>query len=143
MKYNESWILKCYSKLNSSNEITFTAPITEIKVVFINYLLNIFINNSNEFIYLTPKTYILYSNLHLGILSFDPHHGGKWCLSFYDELSMKTFIQTLRNNSINVLDIQKLLIEKKSLEYAIIKTIKNSQFPQFVARIENDMKNKK
>lgn len=142
MEYNGSWKLKCFSKLSSNNENIISTPNIELKVVFINFILNIYVNGSQEFIYLTPETYIFYSNLHLGILSFDIHRWGKWCLSFYDEPSVINCVETLRNSSINVTDIQKLISDKKQYENAIIKTITNSQFPQFVAKIENTMKNK-
>lgn len=142
MKYNESWKIERYSRLDSNNENIVSTPNIEIRVVFINYILNIYRNDTIEYIYLTPKTYIFYFNLHLGVLSFDTCNWSKWCLSFYDKLSIMNCVETLRNSSINVTDIQKLILDKKHFENTIIKTITNSQFPQFVARIENIMKNK-
>lgn len=84
VKFNSFWILKIYSKSNSSNEHVGPISNTLTKVVFHNYLLNVFSNGVNELIYLKPETYILLSNLHLGIVSFGPCHSGKWVLNFHD-----------------------------------------------------------
>lgn len=113
-----------------------------MKVDFLNHSLNIFADEVNELIYLTPETYIVQSTLHLGILSFDSCHHGKWVLSFNDEPSAMDFIKTLRTNNIKVMDIQKLLSERVHLEDAIIKTVTDVSFPNFVAEVENFMKNK-
>jgi len=113
-----------------------------MRVDFLNHSLNILADEVNEFIYLTPETYVLQLTLHLGILSFDSCHQGKWVLSFKDEPSVMDFIETLRKNDIKVTDIQKLLSEKVRLEDAIIKTVTDVSFPNFVAEVEYTMKNK-
>jgi len=139
MKYSKSWIINCFSNLSSNSEYTASIP---MKVDFLNHSLNILADGVNEFIYLTPETYVLQSTLHLGILSFDSCHHGKWILSFNDESSTMDFIEMLRKNDIKVTDIQKLLSEKVCLEDAIIKTVTDVSFPNFVAGVEYNMKNK-
>jgi len=94
-----------------------------------------------EQIPLEPETYILQSALSLGILSFEPGQG-KWILGFHDELSTINCAQTLRKNGIKVIDIQKLLSNKKRIENAIIKTIKNVEFLQYAAKVEESIKSK-
>lgn len=113
-----------------------------MRVDFLNHSLNILADDVNEFIYLTPETYVLQSTLHLGILSFDSCHHGKWVLSFNDEPSILDFIKTLKKNDVKVTDIQKLLSERVHMENAIIKTVTDVSFPNFVAEVEYIMKNK-
>jgi hypothetical protein len=84
----------------------------------------------------------MYSTLHLGILSFDSCFNGKWVLSFYDTPSAMDCIETMKSNGIEVTDIQNLLPERMHLKNTIIDTIKNVEFPAFVAKVENSMKNK-
>lgn len=86
--------------------------------------------------------YVLYSTAHIGILSLDPGLYGHWVLSFYDEPSAMNCINTLKNNGMMVSDIQKLLSEMMNLENSIINTIRNAEFPYYVAQVENEMKNK-
>jgi len=139
MEYNKSWIINCFSKLSSDSEHTTSMP---MRVDFLNHSLNILADKVNEFIYLTPETYVMQSTLHLGILSFDSCHHGKWVLSFNDEPSAMDFVETLRKNDIKVTDIQKLKSERVHLENAIMKTITDVGFPNFVAEVETVMKNK-
>lgn len=140
VKHNKSWIIKCFSKLNPGGKhTTSTIP---MRVIFLNHSLNILADGMNEFIYLTPETYVMQSTFHLGILSFDFRHNGKWVLSFNNELSAIDCIETLRQNDIKVTDIQKLLSEKVQLQDTIIKTVTNVGFPNFVAEVEKNMKNK-
>ncbi|XP_060881290.1 uncharacterized protein LOC132952847 [Metopolophium dirhodum] len=139
MKYNKSWIINCFSKLSLNSEHTTSIP---LRVDFLNHSLNILADGVNEFIYLTPETYVMQSTFHLGILSFDFCHHGKWVLSFNDLPSAMDFIETLRKNDIKVTDIQKLLSERVHLEDTIIKTVTDVGFPNFVAEVENAMKNK-
>lgn len=139
MNYKKSWMINSFSNLSSNSEHTTSIP---MRVDFLNHSLNILADEVNEFIYLTPETYVLQSTLHLGILSFDSCHHGKWVLSFKDEPSAMDFIETLRINDIKVTDIQKLLSEKVCLEDAIIKTVTDASFPNFVAEMEYTMKNK-
>lgn len=135
----KSWIINCFSKLSSNSEHTTS---TLLRVHFLNHSLNILADGVNEFIYLTPETYVMQSTLHLGILSFDFCHHGKWVLSFNDEPSVMDCIETLRKNDIKVTDIQKLLSEREHLEDTIIKMVTDVSFPNFVAEVENAMKNK-
>ncbi|XP_015372434.1 PREDICTED: uncharacterized protein LOC107167768 [Diuraphis noxia] len=125
MKYKKSWMINCFINLSSNTEHTTSLP---MRVDFLNHSLNILADEVNEFIYLTPETYVLQSTLHLGILSFDSCHHGKWVLSFNDEPSAMNFIETLRENDIKVTDIEKLLSEKECLEDAIIKTVTDVSF---------------
>lgn len=113
-----------------------------MKVNFFNQSLNIYSNKVNDFIYITPETYVMYSTLHLGILSFDSCLNGKWVLSFYDETSAMGCIEKLKSSAIEVTDIQNVLSERMHLKNTIIETIKNADFPTFVAKVENSMKNK-
>lgn len=110
--------------------------------MYLNRSLNIFSNGPVEIIPLKPKTYILRSLLHLGILSFDQNCCEKWILSFCDEQSALSCATTLKTNGLTVADIQQLIYEKNQLENTIIKTITNVDFAQFVAQVEDSMKNK-
>lgn len=141
VQHNKSWLLKCYSKLGSNNENTILKPNTLMLVIFLNRSLNVFVNGKNEQIYIKPETYILNTTLHLGILSFDPCHCGKWVLSFLDEPSAMDCVQTLRSDGLKVINIQKLMTERMNIiENDVINTITNPEFPNFVANVENIMK---
>lgn len=140
MNLNESWFIKSYSSLGSSN--VYTISNTQIKVKLFNHSLKIYSNKLNDLIYITPETYIMYSTLHLAILSFDSYHNGKWVLSFHDESSAKYCIEKMRSNGIEVTDIQNLISGRMHLKNTIIDTIKNLEFPTFVAKVENSMKTK-
>ncbi|XP_026815198.1 uncharacterized protein LOC113555076 [Rhopalosiphum maidis] len=135
VKYDKTWIINCFS----NNKHTTSTP---MRVGFLNHSLNIFADKVNEFIYLTPETYVMHSTLHLGILSFDSCHHGKWVLSFSNEPSGMDCIETLRKNDIKVTDIQKLISERAHFEDAIIKTVTDVGFPHFVAEVENAIKTK-
>ncbi|VVC27218.1 Hypothetical protein CINCED_3A006405 [Cinara cedri] len=141
-EYTESWNIKSYSNLSSSCENSTQPTIikSNIKtsVLYQNHSLTIFTNGIlSEIIYLTPKTYILYSTLYLGIMSFDKYYHGKWVLSFYDKPSAVKCVDTLKNNGLEVTDIPKLLSEKINLENTIISLIKNPEFSNFVVQVEN------
>lgn len=62
-------------------------------------------------------------------------------LDFHNESSAISCAQTLNSNGITVTDIQNLLLKKIQLENAIITTIKDAEFPYFVAQVEASMKN--
>lgn len=144
MEHTKSWLLKCYSKFGANNEHTILKPKTLMIVTFHNHSLNVLVNGKNELIYIKPETYILTTTLHLGILSFDPCHYGKWVLSFQDELSAMGCVQTLKSNGLKVNNIQKLISERMNLmENAVINTLTNPEFPNFVANVENVMNKKK
>lgn len=140
-KNTESWNLKSYSNLSSNSEnfiLSTTITNTQTSIFYLNHSLTVLTNGiSNEIIYLTPKTYILYSTLHIGILSFDIRHHGKWILSFYDEPSAVTCVETLKNNGLEVANIPKLMSKKVDLESSIKNIITNPEFPHFVAQVEN------
>lgn len=111
-----------------------------MNVKFLNHSLKIFSNLTNEFIYLNPETYVLYSNAHIGILSFDLHHYGKWILSFHSEISALNCVETLRANNIKVTDIQKI-VKTLHVKNVVAKIITNAEFLNFVLEVENIMKN--
>ncbi|XP_025204912.1 uncharacterized protein LOC112601479 [Melanaphis sacchari] len=139
VKNNKSWIINCFSKLSSNSEHISSIP---MRVDFLNHSLNILADKVNEFIYLTPETYVMHLTLNLGILSFDSCHHGKWVLSFSDEESVMDCIKTLRKNDIKVTDIQKFMSERMHLEEVINKTVTMEGFPHFVAEVENAIKTK-
>lgn len=143
MEYNVSWNLKYY--LNQSLEgtcATYTTMDSETKIILCYSSLRVFSNTMTERIPLEPETYILHSTLRLGILSFEPGSHGKWILGFHDELSAVNCAQTLRNNGLKVIDIQKLLSKKKHMKNLIIKTLMNAEFSQFATNVEKSIKNK-
>lgn len=143
MHYNKSWTLKAFTTFNSNNNSTISStPSTRVDIVYCNYSLRISTKEINKLIYLKPEMYILNSTNHLGILSFDSCFYGYWVLSFYDKPSTMNCIDTLRSNGMIVTDIQKLLSKMVYLENSIINTIKNAEFPIYVAQVENAMKNK-
>lgn len=147
MQYTGSWNLKSFSNLSSSNENSTQSTITpneHTTVFYLNRSLIVFKNELfSEMIYITPETYVLYSTLHIGVLSFDNYHHGKWVLNFYDELSAVNCVQTLKNTGIEVTDIPKLLSTKVHLENTIMNIITNPEFPQFVNKVENYINKKK
>lgn len=142
MENNESWNLKYYSNQSLEGKCaTYSTMYSETKIILCYRSLNVYSSTMKEQIPLEPETYILQSALSLGILSFEPGQG-KWILGFHDELSTINCAQTLRKNGIKVIDIQKLLSNKKRIENAIIKTIKNVEFLQYAAKVEESIKSK-
>lgn len=140
-EYSGSWNLKSYTNNENSTHCTLT-PNPQTSIFYLNQSLIVFKNGIfSEIIYLTPETYILYSTLHLGILSFDTRHHGKWVLNFYDEPSAVNCINTLKNSGIEVTDIPELLSTKTHLENTIMNIITNPEFPHFVAKVENYINN--
>lgn len=143
MEYNESWNLKYYSNQSLEGKCaTYSTMDSETKIILCHRSLNVYSSTMKERIPLEPETYVLQSAVRLGILSFEPGRQGKWILGFHDKLSAINCAQTLRKNGIKVIDIQKFMSKKTQIENAIIKTIKNVEFSQFVAKVEESMKNK-
>lgn len=133
--------------MSSNCENTTRSTITpneHTTVFYLNRSLIVFKNELfSEMIYITPETYVLYSTLHIGVLSFDNNYHGKWVLNFYDEPSAVNCVKTLKNTGIVVTNIPELLSTKMHLENTIMNIITSPEFPQFVNKVENYINKKK